>query len=67
MKMTFALLRLAVCLFVLGLPFAAINAELMVSVLAMALVCTVMLAFIVAFFEAAMLLAGPSAARPPKP
>lgn len=67
MKVTFALVRLAIGLFFVMLPLLALKAETLAQWVAIALVCSLLAAFVVAFIEVALFWVGRSAGRPPTP
>lgn len=68
MRVTFALVRLAIGLFFVMLPLLALKAETLAHWVAIAFVCSLLAAFVVAFIEVALFWAGRSSAgRPPRP
>jgi hypothetical protein len=66
MRITFGLLRVALGLFFVLLPFVAIGADLMIRVVSLGLVLALIGAFIMAFIELALLLSGHSSSSGPR-
>ena len=64
MKITFALLRVALCSLIVLLPFAAMQWDFMIRGVSLVLVLSVIAAFFMAFIELALLVTGRSSAAP---